>query len=216
MPTISLVTIISSQAAAQDVCWAAAIADEIIAVRLTDNACTENTRPLCSLNGEGVQTIRYYEYSGPLDMADAWNFAFSKATMDYIFWLDIHEDITPSDAEMLLRLKVTLPADIDVVMMGHSPRLLKRENQFLWFDPVHPLLMVWGKKLYLDLYIEKHGNTITPSQCVTIYRNAIKNQETFSSRAAYFFARALEHEGFTEEAVQLYRLFYETAPFYFS
>ena len=83
------------------------IVDEIIIV---DTGSTDNTlKILKNLN------IVPYRFEWINDFSAARNFSFSKATKDYILWLDADDILNPDDIELFKNLKNTLTPDIDAV-----------------------------------------------------------------------------------------------------
>ena len=76
------------------------IADEIIIV---DTGSTDNTKKIAS-----KFTNKIYDFRWCYDFSKARNFSFSKATKDYIMWLDADDVILQEDIEKVLNLKKEL------------------------------------------------------------------------------------------------------------
>src|SRR5690554_6641792 len=85
------------------------ICDEII---IADTGSTDRTKEIA-----GKYTDKIYDFEWIDDFSAARNFAFSKATMDYILWLDADDVLLGEDQEKLKKLKKELTADVDAVSM---------------------------------------------------------------------------------------------------
>ena len=88
MITISLCMIVKNEEDVLERCLRSAegIADEII---IADTGSTDQTKEIALRCGAKV-----YDFVWKDDFAAARNFAFSKATCDYLFWLDA-DDVVP-------------------------------------------------------------------------------------------------------------------------
>ncbi len=95
-------------------------------------------------------------------------FSFSKANMDYIFWLDADDVINKEACENILCLKKELHRDVDAVMMKYvvsvdekqssfilfyRERMVKRECNFNWIGIVHECLNINGNIVYSPIKI---------------------------------------------------------------
>ena len=124
---------------------------------------------------------------------DRWNFCFSKATCDYIFWLHPADTIDAENQKRLATLLSTLDGTADIVMMSGQPRLVKRENHYLWFDPAVPILYTWGKKQFADIAIVTPQKKMADFERIAcVYADTLKNGASLTPRAAYYYAQALE------------------------
>ena len=147
MVTISLCMIVKNEEKVLDRCLQslAGLMDEIVIV---DTGSTDATRKIASL-----YTDRVYEFAWIGDFAAARNFAFSKATMEYIYTADADELLDEENREAFRVLKETLLPEIDIVQMYYTnqlsfgtiynydkelrPKLFKRQRNFVWEGAVH-------------------------------------------------------------------------------
>lgn len=147
MINISLCMIVKNESAILRRCLDSykPVADEIIII---DTGSTDNTKEIAS-----EYTDKIYDYVWEDDFAKARNFAFSKATCDYIFSADADEMLDKANQSALLQLKSVLLPEIDIVQMkyvncvdGNSvynsrkelrPKLFKRLRTFEWISPIH-------------------------------------------------------------------------------
>ena len=81
-------------------------ADEIIIV---DTGSMDSTKEIAK-----PYTEKIYDYVWNDDFSEARNFSFSKANMDYIFWLDADDVINKEACENILCLKKELHRDVAV------------------------------------------------------------------------------------------------------
>ena len=85
------------------------LVDEIIIV---DTGSTDNTKMIAS-----KYTKLIYDYKWNDDFAAAWNFAFSKATKDYLYSADADEMLDDVNRRMFLELKKVLLSEVEIVQM---------------------------------------------------------------------------------------------------
>lgn len=224
MPTISLCMIVKNEEEVLEQCLNSVIkaCDEIVIV---DTGSTDLTKEIAR-----KFTNNIFDYEWIDDFAAARNFAFSKATKDYIFWLDADDILRKEDAKKLLELKSNLPQNIDVVSMYYildfdphgNPsfifrrnRLVKRTNHFRWVGPVHEYLEVGGNIFPADIaVIHKKGEKNIQPQAVgrnlRIYENRLKKGEEFTPRDLYYYANELMDHGLNKKAIIYYQKFLDT------
>lgn len=219
MITISLCMIVKNEADVLARCLESVqgIADEIVIV---DTGSTDGTKRIAS-----EFTDRIYDLEWIDDFAAARNFSFSKATMQYILWLDADDVIEQSDREKFMELKATLDPQTDSVMMHYHlavnakgavtsslrrNRLVKRERQFRWEKPVHEYLMVNGITVYSDIAVTHKKERVHTDRNLRIYRKRAEKGEHFDARDLYYFANEWKDNGCLEEAVEYYERFLAT------
>ena len=121
------------------------IADEIVIVDTGSTDCTKD------IAREYTDLI--YDFPWIDDFAAARNFAFSKATKDYIYTADADEVIDPANIRLFMQVKQTLLPEIEIVQMHYlnlmeentvysskrelRPKLYKRLRTFEWVNPIH-------------------------------------------------------------------------------
>ena len=119
--------------------------DEIIIV---DTGSTDATKKIAA-----GYTNKIYDFEWIGDFAAARNFAFSKASMEYIYSADADEVLDGENREAFRRLKETLLPEIDMVQMYYAnqlahgtiynfdrelrPKLFKRLRTFQWQGAIH-------------------------------------------------------------------------------
>jgi glycosyltransferase involved in cell wall biosynthesis len=191
------------------------IADEIIIV---DTGSTDTTKEICK-----QFTDKIYDFEWIDDFSAARNFSYSKATMEYIMWLDADDIILEQDIIKLMDLKQTLSPIVDAVMMKYNygfdangnitlsfyrERLTKGINNFKWHEPVHEHLDKNGIIINLDICITHRKLHATSSdRNLTIYERALSNGGTLTPRGQYYYSRELYNHGRYKDAIDSFNKF---------
>ena len=117
MITISLCMIVKNEEAILARCLdsVADLMDEIIIV---DTGSEDRTKEIARR-----YTDQVYDYVWEDDFADARNFSFSKATMDYIYVPDADEVLDEENRQRFLQLKELLLPEIELVQMKYKNQL---------------------------------------------------------------------------------------------
>lgn len=197
---------------------ASAIADEII---LVDTGSTDRTKKAAA----GF-TDKIYDFKWVDDFSAARNFAFGKASMDYLLWLDADDIILPEDIIKFKALKSTLSPGVDAVMMKYNTgfdqqgnvifsyyreRLVKRVRGFQWKDPIHEYLQISGKIMESDICIthaKQHGHA--DGRNIKIYESLLSGGKELSPRETYYYARELKDNERYREAISAFRQFLDS------
>nr|WP_244163213.1 glycosyltransferase [Paenibacillus pectinilyticus] len=195
----------------------AGIPDEIIIV---DTGSTDRTKELA-----GTFTDQIFDFEWIDDFAAARNFAFSKATKQYILWLDADDVITDRDRALFLELIRTMDPLVDRVTMPYNlgfdangkvstslrrNRLVRRDCQFQWVGPVHEYLAAYGSVLNSDVAITHQKDKAYTDRNLRIYRKRQEMGETFGPRDLFYFANELRDHAHYEEATGYYQQFLDS------
>lgn len=147
MVTISLCMIVKNEEAVLARCLDTVcdLVDEIIIV---DTGSTDATKMIAR-----HYTDKIYDFVWVDDFSAARNFAFSKATMQYIYSADADEVLDEENRERFRLLKMNLLPEIEIVQMKYGnqlqfgtvynfdeeyrPKLFKRLREFTWIYPIH-------------------------------------------------------------------------------
>lgn len=189
-------------------------ADEIIVI---DTGSQDQTAAISREMGALVDTFAWND-----DFAAARNSSFSRATKDYIFWLDADDVIDEVNQRKLCELKQHLDPSVDVVMMryamahakGVTPivfereRLLKRSCGFHWQGRIHETIATKGTILHSDITICHQKEVVNdPDRNLRIFQIMRQNDEPFSPRDWFYYARELNDHGQRDAAIQAYETF---------
>ena len=114
MITISLCMIVKNEEDTLGRCLDSikGLIDEVVIV---DTGSTDRTKDIAK-----EYTDKIFDFEWIDDFSAARNYSFSKATMDYILWLDADDIFMEIDLEKLKELKETLDSDTDAVTIFPS------------------------------------------------------------------------------------------------
>ncbi|MCD7034068.1 glycosyltransferase [Metabacillus sp. GX 13764] len=219
MVTISLCMIVKNEEDSLGRCLESVrdIADEI---NIIDTGSTDKTKEIA-----GKYTKRIFDFKWVDDFAKARNFAFTKATKEYILWLDADDVFLESDREKFKKLKKTLDPAYDSVTMEYHlafddhgnvtsslrrNRLVKRNRQFQWIGAVHEYLEVFGNIFNSDIAVSHKSIHHDSDRNLRIYENRLKQGEVFSPRDLYYFANELKDHRKFKRAAEKYEEFLKT------
>ncbi|WPC42492.1 glycosyltransferase family 2 protein [Clostridium sp. JS66] len=190
------------------------IVDEIIIV---DTGSTDNTVEIAKKYTDNIFFFKWID-----DFSAARNYSFSKATKDYILWLDADDVLLAEDQKKLMILKNSLDTSIDSVTMIYNyafdefgnvilslrrNRLVKRKLQFKWYGPVHEYLAVDGNIFNSDIAVSHKRIHVKSGRNLSIFQKRLKKGDVFSPRDRYYYANELLDNGFYEKAIENYSLF---------
>src|SRR5690625_3830804 len=114
MMTVSLCMIVKDeeQTIARCLQSVAHFVDEIVIV---DTGSSDGTKAICRRF-----TDRLLDFPWIDDFSAARNFSFSKATKDFILWLDADDVISEADQKKFIDLKKSLTPDVNAVSMKYE------------------------------------------------------------------------------------------------
>lgn len=216
MITLSLAMIVKNEASVLKRCLDSVkhLVDEIVIV---DTGSTDNTVEIAQ-----TYTPNVFHFEWIDDFSAARNEAFSRATCDYIMWLDADDYLEQSEQEKLLELKNNFDTSIDVALLkydlafdefgnvttsNYRERILKRERQFKWEEPVHECITPAGNIQRFDIAI-RHGekNRNHSHRNLNIY----EKQTELSTRGTFYYARELHTHQRIEEAIRQFEKFLDS------
>nr|WP_318010822.1 glycosyltransferase family 2 protein [Bacillus sp. RAR_GA_16] len=113
MVSISLCLIVKNEEAVLGTCLHS-IHDIVDEINIIDTGSDDKTKEIAKSYQANI-----YDFTWVNDFAKARNFAFSKATKEYILWLDADDVFLEEDRQKLKRLKETL----DSICRFHSNAL---------------------------------------------------------------------------------------------
>ena len=187
-------------------------ADEIIVV---DTGSADKTKEIAL-----KYTDKVYDFVWCDDFSKARNFSFSKAKCDYVMWLDADDFLFKKDIEKLKKLKseefdvAFLPyvsgfdENFKPTFMFERERVLRREKNFVWQEPVHEVIAPYGKSVHKDIKIfhfqsekERTGRNLK------IYEKRVASGEKLSPRSQFYYARELFFNNHYEKAILTFQEF---------
>lgn len=189
------------------------VVDEIIIV---DTGSTDKTKEIAS-----EFTDKIYDFKWVNDFSKARNYSFSKATGDYLMWLDADDVIDKKNIEKLIKIKELLNGSVDVIMANYTvgfddndnptfsyfrERIVKNSKKYRWVSPIHEVIITSGNIIYSDLNIEHRKIHATPAgRNLKIFEEMIKRGQNLDSRQQYYYARELYYNGKYNDAIKIFR-----------
>jgi glycosyltransferase involved in cell wall biosynthesis/predicted SAM-dependent methyltransferase len=194
--------------------------DEIIIV---DTGSTDKTKEVAQSFGAKI-----YQFTWIDDFAAARNFSFSKATKEYIMWLDADDIILPEDREKILALKQDLTiADMYLMAYNYAQdehgkctvknfrhRIIKR-GVSTWQYPIHECMTFapGSREMPTEIWVthRRGGDDIVKSKGrnIRILKRAI-TEHPEDIRLKYYYAKELHHEGILKECVEAFDIYFKS------
>lgn len=215
--TISLCMIVKDEAARLRRCLesVAGLMDEIIIV---DTGSADNTKEIAA-----EFTDRIYDFAWQDDFAAARNFAFSKATMDYIYSADADEEIDAFNYQRFASLKQALLPEIEIVQMHYvtppdynttsnykkeyRPKLYKRLREFVWVDAVHETVRLDPVVYDSDIEILHLPDSLHSGRDFAIFLRIYEREGRLSAKLHSMLAKELFISGTDGDFAQMQPIF---------
>lgn len=205
MVTISVCMIVKNEEEVLERCLNSlqGIADEIVIV---DTGSTDRTKEIAA-----NYTSRIYDFAWIHDFSAARNFAFSKATKDYIYSADADEVLEEKDRQKFLQLKQVLLPEIEIVEMIYvnpedcnmvynytkepRPKLFKRLREFRWIDPIHETIALNPLVYSSDIEIQHRPQCLHSGRDFQALERELKKSGRLSNRLYSMYAKELYISG---------------------
>lgn len=183
-------------------------ADEIIVV---DTGSSDKTKEIAK-----EYTQKVFDFVWCDDFSKARNFSFSKATKDYVMWIDADDVLNDFEIDKINSLKQNMNADVYMLKYAisfdenNSPlfsyyreRILKRDKNFKWQGFIHEAITPSGKIEYTDIQIEhKKIKETNPKRNLNFYRKHLKFGEKLDSRSMYYYSKELFYNGYYRSCIK--------------
>jgi glycosyltransferase involved in cell wall biosynthesis len=197
------------------------VKDLVDEINIIDTGSSDKTVEIASRYTDRIFTFEWIN-----DFSAARNYSFSKATKDYIFWLDADDTITEENREKFKKMKETLEPDIGMVFMTYNyyhdnasstnfqhvrERILKRSLNFIWEGAIHEHIKTTDfsfRGLMSDVVIThtRFETNISVKRNRDIITSVIESgQATY--REKYYHALHLKFEGKYEESLKWFHEF---------
>ncbi|HWR61518.1 MAG TPA: glycosyltransferase family 2 protein [Clostridia bacterium] len=193
------------------------LVDEIIIV---DTGSTDKTKEIV-----GKYTDNIFDFEWIDDFSEARNFSFSKATQDYILWLDADDILLSEDMTRFKELKETLDVSVDSVTMKYNiafdeygnvtysyrrNRLVRREKNYKWIGFVHEYLAVAGKILNSEVAVTHQKAKHSSGRNLEIYQRKLEEGVEFTPRDILYYGNELYDNGRYDDALKYYNEFLDS------
>ena len=183
------------------------IADEIIIV---DTGSVDKTKEIARKYTDSIFDFKWID-----DFSAARNFAFSKATMDYIYTADADELIDSANVELFKRVKAAMLPEVEIVqmyylnLMEHNtaynskrelrPKLFKRLRSFEWTDPIHETIRLDPVIYNSDIEIRHMAEGHHAKRDLAAFVKAYERGVVFSHKLHSMYAKELFIAGDKED-----------------
>ena len=201
MVTFSLCMIVKNESAVLRRCLdsVAGLMDEIIVV---DTGSQDDTKEIAA-----EYTDKIYDYVWDNDFAAARNFAFSKATMEYIYSADADEVVDGENYVRFQQLKQVLMPEIEIVQMyyvtppeyntasnfmkEYRPKLYRRLRTFRWIDAVHETVCLEPIVFDSEIEILHLPQSLHSSRDFQLFGMAFEREGRLSNKLHSMYAKEL-------------------------
>lgn len=220
MVTFSLCMIVKNESAVLRRCLAS-IADLMDEIIIVDTGSTDNTKEIAS-----EFTDKIYDYTWKNNFADARNFAFSKATMDYIYSADADEVIDSLNHERFAQIKEVLLPEIEIVQMyyitppaynttsnfikEYRPKLYKRFRTFTWVDAVHETVRLDPVIYDSEIEIQHLPQNLHSKRDFELFRLTFRQEGRLSAKLHSMYAKELFISGNDDDFSRAIHIFTAT------
>ena len=194
------------------------IADEIIIV---DTGSKDDTKEVAAR-----YTDKIFDFPWINDFAAARNFAFSKATCDYVYSADADEVIDKVNQYRFAQIKQVLLPEIDVVQMKYinmmdsnsvynsrvelRPKLYKRIRTLTWVDPIHEIIVLDPVVYDSEIEIQHMAAGHHTKRDLTALLNTFDSGKPFSKKLHDMYAKELFISGDDSDFLKAQHVFEET------
>lgn len=220
MITISLCMIVKNEEQVLSRCLdsLAGLMDEIIIV---DTGSCDRTREIAAR-----YTDKIYDYIWKDDFADARNFAFSKASMEYIYTADADEVLDDENREQFRLLKEAMVPEVEIVQMKYvtknefntvlnfkgeyRPKLYRRLRTFTWIDPIHETVRLDPVVFDSDIAITHLPQSLHSSRDFKGFLLAFDRDRRLSEKLHRMYAKELLMTGEKEDFIAAAKVFLAT------
>lgn len=173
--------------------------DELIIVDTGSDDCTKEIA--------AKYTDKIYDFKWINDFSAARNYAFSLATMEYIYSADADEVLDEENRTRFKQLKDVLFPEIEIVQMKYGnqlengtvynfdeeyrPKLFKRMRNFVWIEPVHEQVRLDPIVFDSDIVITHMPENNHSGRDFSIFERTLERDGIMSDRLWEMYAREL-------------------------
>lgn len=192
--------------------------DELIIV---DTGSSDKTKDIAKQYTEKVYDFQWID-----DFAAARNYAFSKATCEYIYSADADEVLDETNRMRFLQLKKALIPEVEIVQMWYvtppefnttenfdkeyRPKLYKRLREFTWIDPIHETVRLDPVVFDSDIEILHRPHDSHAGRDFRIFEKMNAKGMPLSAKLHKMYARELMLSGAREDFARAAKFFLES------
>lgn len=211
MIEISLCMIVKNEERVLDRCLTS-IADLMDEIIIVDTGSTDRTREIAR-----KYTDHIYDFEWIDDFSAARNFAFSKATKEYIYSADADEVLDEENRQKFRLLKEAMLPEIEIVQMRYCnqlshgtaynydaeyrPKLYKRQREFVWIEPVHEMVRLDPVVYDSEIDIQHMPEEVHSGRDFLVFQKHIRGGMRLSKRLHHMYAMELSISGTDEDVL---------------
>lgn len=193
------------------------IHDLVDEINIIDTGSSDKTKKIAE-----KYTNNVYDFKWCDDFSKARNFSFSKATKEYILWLDADDVILEKDRIKFKNLKNNLNKNVDIVMFKYDlnvdkngipalsyyrERLLKKSKGYKWKSPIHEVIELTGNIIKEDISVTHKKDCIhDPTRNLKIFEKMISENTKLDSRQTFYYARELYYNKEYDKAIKYFNI----------
>lgn len=221
MIEISLCMIVKNEERVLDRCLRS-IADLMDEIVIVDTGSTDRTKEIAQ-----NYTDKIYDFEWVDDFSAARNFAFSKATKEYIYSADADEVLDEENRQKFRLLKEAMLPEVEIVQMRYCnqlshgtaynydaeyrPKLYKRQREFVWIEPVHEMVRLDPVVYDSEIDIQHMPEEVHSGRDLRVFRKHIREGMRLSKRLHHMYAMELSISGTDEDVLEAEEFFTASA-----
>lgn len=222
MITISLCMIVKNEEKVLKRCLDS-VADLVEELIIVDTGSTDSTMKIAA----AYPHARIYEFAWVDDFSAARNFAFSKATQEYIYSADADEVLDEENRKRFRLLKQVLLPEVEIVQMKYGnqlqfgtvynydeeyrPKLFKRLREFVWQEPIHETINITPVIYDSDIVITHMPEKSHAGRDFQAFEKQIQRGQRLSKRLHNMYAKELFIAGTKEDMIRAGQFFEQSA-----
>ncbi len=212
MITVSLCMIVKNEEKVLARCLDS-VSDLVDEMIIVDTGSTDKTKEIAYR-----YTDKVYDFEWIHDFSAARNFAFSKASCDYIYTADADEVINEENRERFRALKEGMLPEIEIVQMYYGnqlsfgtiynydrelrPKLFKRLRTFEWIEPIHETLRLSPVVFDSEIEITHLPEQSHTGRDLQAFKRQLKKEGALSDRLWNLYAKELFVSGQDEDFLE--------------
>lgn len=221
MVTFSVCMIVKNEESVLERCLNS-IADLMDEIIIVDTGSADKTKQIAR-----KFTDKVFDFTWVGDFSKARNFAFEKASCDYIYSADADEILDEENREKLRQLKETILPEIDLVQMKYTnqleygtiynydeelrPKLFKRIRTFRFEEPIHEMVVLEPVIYDSDIVVIHKPQESHTSRDIEAFERLIEEGENLSKRLHNLYAKELFISGTKEDCIRAVPFFEDSA-----
>lgn len=172
--------------------------DEVV---ITDTGSTDKTLPTLAeyQKSNKFKSFKTEHFPWVHDFSAARNYSFSKATSEYIMWLDSDDVILAEDYKKLVKLKETLnnaPIWLCKYEYAHDEfgksicsfyreRIVRRDLNLQWQEPIHEYLPLVAHYIKTDIEVHHYKIHVSSQRNITLLEKIVEKNPNAARNVFY-------------------------------